>query len=223
MATGVYLLEIPETEDEKLDFFLEEAMKRVDKVRREKAEKIQNARNRAASLGAGLLLQKMLRDYEKQIPLQEVKRCSMEELLAETDRPASVRYLFGEKGKPEIEGFPLYFSLSHSGKYVICAVSEQKIGADIQKYEKVEERKLAKRFFTGEEYQLLEQSNEEQRQALFFTLWTQKEAYGKLTGQGVLPVLQREPSGVSWAEFSPPEAGYAMAVCTETDKKETQE
>ena len=55
MATGVYLLEIPETEDEKLDFFLEEAMKRVDKVRREKAEKIQNARNRAASLGAGLL------------------------------------------------------------------------------------------------------------------------------------------------------------------------
>ena len=152
MATGVYLLEIPETEDEKLDFFLEEAMKRVDKVRREKAEKIRNARNRAASLGAGLLLQKMLRDYEKQIPLQGMKRCSLEELLAETDCPASVRYLFGEKGKPEIEGFPLYFSLSHSGKYVICAVSEQKIGADIQKYEKVEERKLAKRFFTGEEY-----------------------------------------------------------------------
>lgn len=214
MATGVYLLEIPETEDEKLDFFLEEAMKRVDKVRREKAEKIRNARNRAASLGAGLLLQKMLRDYQKQIPLQGVKWCSLEELLAEPVCPASVRYCFGEKGKPEIEDFPLYFSLSHSGKYVICAVSEQKIGADIQKYQKVEERKLAKRFFTGEEYQLLEQSSEEQRQALFFTLWTKKEAYGKLTGQGVLPVLQREPIGVSWAEFPPPEAGYAMAVCT---------
>lgn len=48
----------------------------------------------------------------------------------------------------------------------------------IQKYEKVEERKLAKRFFTGEEYQLLEQSNEEQRQALFFYFMDPKGGLG---------------------------------------------
>ena len=44
-------------------------------------------------------------------------------------------------------------------------------------------------------------------------MWTRKEAYGKLTGEGVIPALNRETYEVCWADFPAPE-GYALAVCT---------
>lgn len=38
----------------------------------------------------------------------------------------------GEHGKPYLAGLPLRFNLSHAGEMVLCAVSDQEIGCDVE-------------------------------------------------------------------------------------------
>lgn len=64
-------------------------------------------------------------------------------------------YCYGEHGKPMRKDEKVCFNLSHSGKYVLCAVAETEIGCDIEKVKEVK-WKLAKRFFSEEEYDFLE-------------------------------------------------------------------
>lgn len=128
--------------------------------------------------------------------------------------PLPLQYRFGAHGKPEIVDFPMRFSLSHSGDYVLCACSGREIGADIQQLQTLDYLKLAGRFFTKEEYEALKEcSGQEEKQSLFFRLWTRKEACGKLTGQGITGVLNRDVRlNPEWLEIPAPE-GYAAAVC----------
>ena len=63
-------------------------------------------------------------------------------------------YYYGEHGKPMRRNEEICFNLSHSGKYVLCAVSEMEIGCDIEKIKEVK-WKLAKRFFSEKEYDFL--------------------------------------------------------------------
>ena len=63
-------------------------------------------------------------------------------------------YYYGEHGKPMRRNEEICFNLSHSGKYVLCAVSEMEIGCDIEKIQAVK-WKLAKRFFSEKEYDFL--------------------------------------------------------------------
>ncbi|MBR5539735.1 MAG: 4'-phosphopantetheinyl transferase superfamily protein [Clostridia bacterium] len=77
---------------------------------------------------------------------------------------------FKENGKPYFKDVPLYFSISHSGNTVICAISDREIGADVEKVREIP-RGVAMRFFT-----------ERERQCDFFEIWTKKEAYGKCIG-----------------------------------------
>jgi hypothetical protein len=103
-----------------------------------------------------------------------------------------LRYHYGKAGKPYWDGIPLFFSLSHSGDLVGLAVSEQELGLDVQRVTGTDWKKLAERFYSVEEQEelwgLCEQSEELGRKG-FFRLWCQKESYGKLTGEGVLPYL----------------------------------
>lgn len=239
MSVRIYLLSLREisspgqTED-----FVRQAFLLVDKVRREKAEKIRKPGAQAVSLGAGLLLQKIVLDYqnrtagcEKQeceilryeawelLDLLKTGRQNIPERVQNSQRiPLSLQYRFGPHGKPEIVDFPLYFSLSHSGDYVLCAISDREVGADIQKLQTVDFSKLASRFFAEAEYKALEECDSEaERQKLFFRLWTNKEAYGKMTGQGIMAALNSDVLYPQWPEISAPE-GYAIAVCTERDE-----
>lgn len=227
MSVRVYLLSLTDLKtSELLEGFLEAASLRVDAVRRGKAEEIRNPRGRAASLGAGLLLQKMVTDYQSGMEMQGEHYYTAAELLADLRTPLPLQYRFGKHGKPCIVDFPLHFSISHSGDYVLCAVSEREAGADIQQYQPIDLQRFAGRFFTKEECTAMEEcGNEAERQSVFFRLWSRKEAYGKLTGRGVMSVLNRDNRRASetaecgsadvcaeWVEVSAPE-GYAMAVC----------
>lgn len=86
----------------------------------------------------------------------------------------------GEKPcfKPDIG---LYFSVSHSGKFWVCAVSKQEIGIDIQNRTCRYQRAVARRFFHPDEYEYLEKKDFSD----FFPVWTAKESYVKYTGQGI--------------------------------------
>ena len=53
------------------------------------------------------------------------------ELIRSRRRTLALEISCGEGGKPRIAGGP-EFSLSHSGERVLFALSDQKVGADIQ-------------------------------------------------------------------------------------------
>ncbi len=171
---------------------------RVDEERREKARRMRTARARAACLGGGLLLQLAVGEAVRAGSagsFYDLGRYSVTELLERLeDLPYfPLAYRYGENGKPYFRDFPLQFNLSHSGNYVLCAVSEEEIGADIQQHCGKNVEKISGRFFSKREAEAIaaEQAGEE-REKLFYRLWARKEAYGKLTGKGIAGVLETE-------------------------------
>lgn len=87
-----------------------------------------------------------------------------------------------EKGKPHFEGDPMYFSVTHSGKYWMCIFSKLPVGIDLQKKEtKNKAEKISRRFFHPDEVDYLEK----QDWVPFFDVWSAKESYVKYTGTGI--------------------------------------
>ncbi|MEE1085749.1 MAG: 4'-phosphopantetheinyl transferase superfamily protein [Schaedlerella sp.] len=128
--------------------------------RQNKIKAFHNSKGRIESFGAGILLQKVLSRHGK------------------SDREITI----GVHGKPELSG--LYFNLSHSDTICLCVVSEKKVGCDIEKI-KTAPQKLAKRFFHKNEIQYLETLDSKEQNLTFYRLWTIKESYLKMTGDGL--------------------------------------
>lgn len=78
---------------------------------------------------------------------------------------------YNENGKPYFKNSNTYFSISHSGDYVICAISKNEIGIDIQKVKDMPKSKL---IFSDKELKL---SNLE-----LVKLWSIKESIIKAKG-----------------------------------------
>ncbi|MCQ2354886.1 MAG: 4'-phosphopantetheinyl transferase superfamily protein [Clostridia bacterium] len=132
---------------------------------------------------------------------------------------------FSEKnGKPYLYGGP-YFNLSHSGNISICAVSPFEIGCDIERITDADVN-LAKRFFHPDEYgAVLSSEAGEERNSLFFRLWTMKESFLKATGLGLtVPLDSFSVDPDSYVTFyrgkeyffteSGIVPGYKCSVCT---------
>lgn len=110
----------------------------------------------------------------------------------------------------------LFLSLSHSGEYAVCAVSDVPIGVDIQKWQDTKHSILKRILCPGEEGTDL------------FRLWTAKEACVKCTGMGLskdfrelfTDFLNGEVkdmvTGERWRLYTAEEpTGYSLAICTE--------
>ncbi len=137
------------------------------------------------------------------------------------------RMLTEENGKPYLQDLPVHFSLSHSGDWVLCALSSLPVGCDIQKIERTD-LKLARRYFSPKETELLEAAPAEQQNELFCRLWVLKESLGKAQGCGLnenilrrefdltadKPVLKDAPE-LFFREFALP--GYRCAVCCQRE------
>ncbi len=117
-------------------------------------------------------------------------------------------FVEGEETESPIEQMcdrRLYFNLSHSGDYVVLAVSDSPIGIDIEHKTKGYDS-LAKRCFCEEEYKdILSAGDEEQQKQCFLEYRTMKEAYIKLVGEGMrIPLdsflVRREADGFSFVE-----------------------
>lgn len=96
----------------------------------------------------------------------------------------------GEKGKPGPEGYKgIHFNISHSGEWVIVAISPVNVGVDVEKMRKVPEG-VAHRFFSDRENEMLQNAvNEAEKADIFFTLWTLKESFLKAIGKGLTKSL----------------------------------
>jgi 4'-phosphopantetheinyl transferase len=87
----------------------------------------------------------------------------------------------GECGKPRVEGGP-HFNISHSGDYVLLAVSDTPIGIDIEMWTDEDCAALADAAFHEDERAMLGHSPSVRS---FFDLWTLKESYIKMLGTGL--------------------------------------
>lgn len=127
---------------------------------------------------------------------------------------------YTEFGKPYFPEKPP-FSLSHSGDFVVLALGDQALGADVEKLRRADFR-LASRFFHPAEYAYLQRCS--QPDAVFTQIWTYKEAFLKALGTGLavrpssfclpqpgLPLLYQ---GEAWYFQEVPLPGYALTLCT---------
>lgn len=128
--------------------------------RKNKIMKYLKAEDRKRSLGAGLLLNKVLPHYGVS--------------------PDRIRIEAG--GKPEVDG--IFFNLSHAGRIVICAAAEKEVGCDVEEVVQAPEG-VAERFFHPSESAYINACMGDERNRRFFRIWTMKESYIKMTGEGM--------------------------------------
>jgi 4'-phosphopantetheinyl transferase len=95
----------------------------------------------------------------------------------------------GAFGKPAIAGEQaktgLQFSISHTRGCAACTIACHDVGVDVETAGRDADLGVARRFFAPEECALLCDQSETRRPALFFRIWTLKEAFIKATGEGL--------------------------------------
>ena len=144
------------------------ALSRVPESRKRKALAMHYEESQRQCLGVGLLL--VLALEKKGIEGQKIR---IEE---------------NQFGKPFFPEHPeIQFNLSHSGKWVLCGISDLPLGCDAEKIRRGSE-KLSKRFFHPMEQKALAALVPEFSQAWqkeFARIWTRKESYIKAIGAGL--------------------------------------
>jgi 4'-phosphopantetheinyl transferase len=137
-------------------------LKDVDTERAEKIERLRVTDDKLRCLGAGILIRFIKEKYSV------------------AGKVATDKF-----GKPYFEGSKVYFNISHSGNYVVAAVSKHKIGIDIQRIQK-DKHRIAEKNFLPEECEYINEVEEETVvQQRFCEIWTIKEAYLKNIGIGL--------------------------------------
>lgn len=145
------------------DFDLNAALPLLSKQRREQCLRFSHEQGRKECAAAYLLLCRGLRE-EYGITVPPV-------------------FDYGEHGKPVIAGRPdIHFNLSHCREAVLCVLSDQPVGADVERIGRYKES-LARYTMNDEEMAVILQA--ERPDVAFTQLWTQKEAVLKLQGTGI--------------------------------------
>lgn len=141
----------------------------IDKKKRNRIQKFRFSEDACRVLFADLLVRKLITDH---IDLAN----------------NMIRFSINSFGKPELAGQQnIHFSISHSGCWIVCALSDFPIGVDI---EEINPRNMdvADRFFSAEENKFLSAKSESEQLSYFYKIWTLKESYIKMIGKGL-----REP------------------------------
>ncbi len=164
--------------------------------RREKAMRYYFEIDRCRCLGAGLLLVNALREAG----VSDMK----------------LRYL--SNGKPVLANEPdVHFNLSHSGNLAVCAVSDHPVGVDVELLQDMDPG-VAGMCFQPVERRWIRDAEDQAR--AFTRLWTRKESFLKLAGDGLSRPLtsfcvlpgQDAANGIWYAEKE--ETGHRICVCT---------
>ena len=90
--------------------------------------------------------------------------------------------LYKEKGKPYFENGP-YFNVSHSGKYVVMAISDKEVGVDIEENVQKDMSSIIRIFNDAEAKVIKEHSD-------FYYLWCAKESLIKCMGSSIAKIKE---------------------------------
>ena len=90
-----------------------------------------------------------------------------------------------EFGKPFFEFIKdVHFNISHSGDWVVCGISRQPIGVDVEEIGEIP-ADVTGRYFTSEEVEQIPAGRGAESEKRFYQIWTLKESYIKMEGQGL--------------------------------------
>lgn len=121
------------------------------------------------------------------------------------------------EGKPYISALPhLHFNLSHCRDAVAVAVSDVPIGVDVESLGRYHES-LARYVLSDSEFDQVQSSATPG--VLFTRLWTQREAYAKCIGTGIIPadlphLLEAASVTHTISTLEYIQEGYILSVCT---------
>jgi len=123
-------------------------------------------------------------------------------------------------GKPFVEG--IHFNISHSGTLVVVGFSQKEIGVDVEHIKSVDISGLID-YLHEDEKKYVELSTD--KTEAFYHVWTRKEAYLKLKGEGIvnglnhencLPKIVLDDSRKEYAIQSLPiTQDYILSICQE--------
>lgn len=156
--------------------------------------------------------------------------------------PSSIVFNYSDRGKPQLaQDTALQFNISHSQDYALFGFTlNHLIGVDLEYQKSMPDAiKIAQRFFSPREFQMLQATTRENQSKLFFQLWTFKEAYLKAIGTGIsgslanaeiafdqtkAPYLWQLPadSATPWSLYScDPDPNYlgAIAINSHSDQQ----
>ncbi len=142
-------------------------LSRLKEERQKRILSFRSPDDRSRGLVAGLLLRRALHDagisYERAV------------------------FAEAEGGKPYLCDSSLFFNLSHAGECAICAVSHQEVGADVESLirfadDTVRMQRLAEKIMSETEMHDWKRASSGEH---LVRLWTKKESYVKLTGDGL--------------------------------------
>lgn len=136
----------------------EKILELVGVERRKKVLKYRMSDDRKRSFGASIIIKKIL---------DENGFCEKD-----------LKYSKNEK--PIVDN--LFFNVSHSGNYVVGVLSDCEVGCDIEKISEAS-LEIAERYFCPTELEYIKSADDKNK--AFFTLWTLKESYMKMTGRGM--------------------------------------
>lgn len=158
----------------------------IDESRKKKVNAARLEKNKILSLAAGLLISYAVFLYRKNHLKMESTVSSLDllmllELFEKEDSfwwDASVKLEETPNGKPYLaDHSELFLNLSHSGDYVVLALSNHEVGVDIQKWRPVSDSLMKRILHIQEPYDIGEEG--------LFSIWTAKEAFVKCTGEGL--------------------------------------
>lgn len=119
----------------------------------------------------------------------------------------------------------VFYSISHSGNYVMCVLSDRRVGIDIEnKFRSVfseakEEQlsKIAKKCLTMGEEIRFETCDENKKVDLMLHYWTRKESYSKAIGKGLgidfSTIDTEKKDALYWSDWL--EEGYYCSLYVE--------
>ena len=137
-------------------------------------------------------------------------------------------------GKPYLKNHKdIHFSLSHSGAWAVCAVSDENVGVDVELPRC--NMAVAKRFFRPEELEGMESLDRYAQSDALNRLWTAKESFLKMLGKGLtLPLnsfavrlgekaeLVQDYTDLPYRLHEYQQGLYRICLCTTDEKPEVE-
>ena len=204
LMVKLYYAEITKLYDEKC---FEEKINQIKEKRQVRILEHCQKKDRCRSLAASLLLKKAL---EKEgICYEEV--CFAEEL----------------GGKPKLLQKDFFFNLAHAQDLAVCVISDQEVGVDVERKDRLEGRKqnrklqIAKKILTPEEWILWKKAGCQTEELI--SVWTKKESYVKMTGKGLTVNLTTiDTLSNAFYQQIVVEDTYMISVCTALEDERAQ-
>lgn len=129
----------------------------------------------------------VIKNIEKIENLRDYEYSLLKNILNKEYNIVGYTIVYNKNGKPYLNNINnIYFSISHSDKYLVIAISNKKIGVDIEKIKKYNTK-------INDFLNIIPKNEEE-----FFEYWTKKEALIKLKGLSLKNINDIDESNVKF-------------------------